>query len=99
MADTPMTDAVKALGAISDVDELAEAFGILLDVPGMEEQFDDIDWSSMPAAQRAKAKNGMRTAIDTLKDQAEAQAEAVRSYIDSLRSSGALSGDSTVGID
>jgi len=99
MADTPLTDAVTALGTLSDVDELTEAFGILLDVPGMEEQFSDIDWSSIPIAQRSKAKDGMRDAIDTLNDQARAQAQAVRSYIQGLRNSGALAGDSTVSID
>ena len=100
MADTPLYDAVVDLDPIDDVEKLGDAFGIILGVPGMEEQYADIDWSKIPAGeQRLKAKEGMQSAIDKLKDQALAQAEAVRNYIEHLRSSGALSGDSTIVID
>tara|TARA_B100001250_G_scaffold407402_1_gene428089 strand:+ start:1225 stop:1524 length:300 start_codon:yes stop_codon:yes gene_type:complete len=99
MSDTPLYDEIVALEPLNDVEELADAFGVILGVPGMELQYADIDWSSMPIAQRSKAKEGMQSAIDTLKDQAMAQAEAIRNYIEKLRDNGALSGDTTKDID
>jgi hypothetical protein len=89
---TPLTDAVVALEPIENVAQLKEAFSIILGVPELESQQSDEDISG-------DAADGMQAAIDTLKDQAKAQAKAIRSYIDELREAGALSGDTTVNIN
>tara|TARA_R110002074_G_scaffold222759_3_gene393557 strand:- start:396 stop:674 length:279 start_codon:yes stop_codon:yes gene_type:complete len=92
MADTPLTDAVVALEPIENVAQLKNAFSIILGVPELESQQSDPDISG-------DAADGMQAAIDTLKDQAKAQAKAIRSYIDELREAGALSGDTTININ
>jgi hypothetical protein len=92
MADTPKTDAVVALEPIENVTQLKNAFNIVLGVPEMKSQL-------AGGGIEGAAKTGMQAAINTLEDQAKAQAKAIRSYIDQLREDGALSGDSTVNIN
>jgi hypothetical protein len=92
MADTPLKDAIVALEPIMNVRELSTAFGIVLGVPEMESQLAGGEITG-------DAADGMQAAIDTLEDQAKAQARAIRSYIQQLREDGALLGDTGVRIN
>jgi hypothetical protein len=95
----PLTAAVTAMEPIENVSQLSNAFGVIIGVPEMELKILEIDWTELPIAERDGAKDGMQKAINKLKDQGMAQAEAIRNYIEQLREDGALTGDTTVSIN
>jgi len=98
--DITLLSQIQAMDPIKNSGAMAEAFELILGVPAMETSQDEIDWSDIPSTKaRRKAKDGMQSAIDTLKDQAAAQAEVIRSFINSLRDRERLTGDTSKDIN